>query len=203
MDNEGGEIILLFGNDASCNPQDELGRTPFHDLAMKQGESPEFDAELASGAEQMISIFLNPEAGIKFSILDQDKKDNTALDLALKINPEVDAVKKVFIKYTLLAYPNLAKPASLTPELSAYWDECVRKLQFIKLSLKQNPNQAQPTILDKAENKAWLAHGEKFQKEDSAPRKTNNNSTAFFPTSTSANSDTCVENSAQAKLRPN
>lgn len=131
MDNEDQKIILLFGNDSNCNPQDELGRTPLHDFAMTQGKSPEADAEFASGAEQMISIFLNPEVGIKFDILDKDKDGNTALDLALKVNPDsVKSVKKVFIKYSLSADPKLAKPSSLAPDLSTYWDECARELQL-------------------------------------------------------------------------
>ena len=143
MDNEDRKIILLFGDDANCNPQDELGRTPLHDLAIKQGELPEFDAELASGAEQMINIFLNPGAGIKFGILDKDKEGNTALDLALKVNPDsVKSVKKVFIKNSLSADPKLAKPSSLTSDLSAYWDECARELQSINSQTSTSSNSA-------------------------------------------------------------
>lgn len=122
MDNDDRKIILLFGNDASCNPQDERGRTPFHDLALTQGESPKADEEFACGAKQMIEV-LNSSNKIEFSILDKDKEGNTAIDLALKINPEVEAVKKIFIKFSLIADPKLVKPFDLTPSLSAFWDD--------------------------------------------------------------------------------
>lgn len=74
------------------------------------------------------------------------------------------------------------------------------KKEFIKLSLEQIPNLPQPAILDEAENKELLAHWKKFQKEDSAPLKTNS-SAAFFQPATSSNSATYVEDSVQAKPR--
>lgn len=163
MDNDDRKIILLFGNDTSCNPQDEQGRTPFHDLAMTQGTSAEADAEFASAAEQMINIFLNSGAGIKFGILDKDQEGHTALDLALKVNPDsVKSVKKVFIKYSLSADPKLTKPSSLASDLSAYWDTC-------KLASEQLNSQASTSNSSAVFFKAAApANTSTYKKEDQA-----------------------------------
>jgi hypothetical protein len=117
-------IILPFENVANPH-RDEQGRTPLHNFATIQGTSPESDAEFAGEAEHMIDIFLNSGVGI----LDKDIDGNTALDLALKINPAVKSVKEVFIKRSLLADLKLDKPSSLTSDLSTYWDECIRNQQ--------------------------------------------------------------------------
>ncbi|WP_342228296.1 hypothetical protein [Rickettsiella endosymbiont of Rhagonycha lignosa] len=77
--------------------------------------------------------------------------------------------------------------------------------EYIRLSLKQNPNLAQPAILDEPEKKELLECWKNCQKEVSAPLETNlpenvsGSSAGFFPTSTSSNSDTYVEGNVQIK----
>lgn len=97
MDNEDQKIILLFGNDSNCNPQDELGRTPLHDFAMTQGKSLEADAEFASGVKSVKKVFIKNSLSAdpklaKPSSLAPDLSsygDECARELQLKTNSQI------------------------------------------------------------------------------------------------------------------
>lgn len=154
-------IILPFENIANPH-RDEQGRTPLHDFALGKGVVGAMTLEYINAAEDMLKTFFANKA--KFDIQDNDGK--TPLDLALEGNSVL--LKKLFITYSLLANPELAKPSSLAADLSAYWDECIR-VQQLKTDSQQSTSSSSAAFF-KAPASANAASYDAKEKDDAHKR---------------------------------